>query len=408
MKQNSRLSRVDIQVTCLISILIILSITCVYLFNYSYSYGDMLNSLENQCTAIYNYLDDITKDEDFELINSREDFSTEEYISLKEELEQIREITGVRYLYTGKKNSDGVYVYLVDGLDSSAEDFRYPGDPIEEEVWADMEKALHGNIVLPNQILETSWGEVFVCYFPIHFKDGSVAGVLGIEIDASHQYRTYRIIRIGTVIIGIVLWLLSVLVSVILFRRISNPYYKDILNTDFLTHCKNRNAFEIDMNNMIQSNRQKNKMILSFDLNGLKKVNDTLGHQEGDEYIKTSARIIAECIGENGILYRTGGDEFFAWMNYLGEENAEAILENIFQQMEKENQSEKYHFELSLAAGYAAYDENLDKDLFDTYKRADMKMYDEKRKHYEEKSDAEQTPTNEDPEQQTIDEQLMG
>lgn len=391
MKNKNRFSRVDLQVSILISVLSALTIICIYLFNYSYSYRDMLNTLEDQCRGIYVYVESIIKKDTFHAINDKQDNMTPTYLSLKYELEKARKITNVRYLYTAKKNDDGNFIYLVDGLDSSAEDFRNPGDIIEKEIWPDMEKALAGEIVFPKKILNTSWGNVFVSYFPIHNLDGEVEGVLGIEFDATHQYNTFRLLRMGTPIIGIFLWICSVVVSIFMFRKVSNPYFKDAINTDFLTHCKNRNAFETDINNIIHTQHQENYVLFSFDLNGLKQVNDSLGHLKGDEYIKIASRMIAEEMSEDVITYRSGGDEFAAWSKSLSFEEAQTLLKKLEDRFQKENSNGKYSYNLSISAGCAIFNYMTDRDLFDTFKRADMKMYEQKRKHYSDLSQLEKT-----------------
>lgn len=53
-----------------------------------------------------------------------------------------------------------------------------------------MKKAMENQVVLPKDINHTSWGNVFIAYFPMHDED-EVVGVLGIEFDASSQYRTF-------------------------------------------------------------------------------------------------------------------------------------------------------------------------------------------------------------------------
>ena len=49
---------------------------------------------------------------------------------------------------------------------------------------------------------------------------------------------------------------------------------------------------------------------MSLDLNYLKKVNDTFGHEEGDRYIQNAANILETAVGENGETFGIGGDEF--------------------------------------------------------------------------------------------------
>ena len=106
-------------------------------------------------------------------------------------------------------------------------------------------------------------------YYPIH-DEGKVVGVLGIEFDASHQFEAFKQIRIITPLIAIMASLIATIIAVLSFRRISNPRFKDMANTDYLTNLHNRNAFEIDFENL--STHKHNTGIIITDLNDLKKI----------------------------------------------------------------------------------------------------------------------------------------
>ena len=88
----------------------------------------------------------------------------EEYRELKKMFENIKSVTGVRYLYTAKQADTGEYIYLVDGLPSENEDFRRVGDLIEPEIIPDIERAYQNEIVLPEEIKDTSWGNICLLY----------------------------------------------------------------------------------------------------------------------------------------------------------------------------------------------------------------------------------------------------
>ena len=87
------------------------------------------------------------------------------YQELKERMEEIRDIGDLRYLYTAKRNDEGTLVYVVGGLPEDADDFRYPGDAIEPEIQSEWERALSGETVLPEKILDTDWGNIFIAYY---------------------------------------------------------------------------------------------------------------------------------------------------------------------------------------------------------------------------------------------------
>lgn len=95
-------------------------------------------------------------------------------------------------------------------------------------------------------------------------------------------------------------------------------------NTDELTGLLNRHAYEEAVAEFNDKVIESNFVYISLDVNGLKIVNDTLGHSAGDELIVGAAECMKRCIGPYGKLYRTGGDEFAAII-YASENELEAI-----------------------------------------------------------------------------------
>ena len=57
-------------------------------------------------------------------------------------------------------------------------------DAIEPEIQSELERALSGETVLPEKILDTDWGNIFIAYYPLHNESGEVVGALGIEVAA--------------------------------------------------------------------------------------------------------------------------------------------------------------------------------------------------------------------------------
>ena len=179
----------------------------------------------------------------FDLVRTREDMEGDVYKQAHEAFQRIREISGVRYLYTAKMNEDGEFVYLIDCLDQSEPDFRYPGDLIEHEIYPDMQRALDGQKVLPDRIKDTEWGKIFITYMPIY--DGEqVLGVVGIEFEAGHQYDTYRSLRLLLPLFYPAVQPLGpVSPPDCCSGAYPTPFYRDMSNTDYLDpDLKNRNA----------------------------------------------------------------------------------------------------------------------------------------------------------------------
>ena len=118
----------------LVTLLVALFISCyTFILQRNYS-NDTLNAeIERDVTcsdAIHKVVSSKLSRDDFTTINSAADKQTERYQELQQSLNEIRSLNSTRYLYTAKRDSNGRLVYLVDGLDPDAEDFRNPGDYI--------------------------------------------------------------------------------------------------------------------------------------------------------------------------------------------------------------------------------------------------------------------------------------
>ena len=94
---------------------------------------------------------------------------------------------------------------------------------------------------------------------------------------------------------------------------------------DRLTGLYNRNFFETELRRLDSNSKKPSIGIIMLDLNGLKLVNDTYGHQTGDEMLKLTARIIEDTCRKEDIVARWGGDEFVI----LFPETDEDALEDI-------------------------------------------------------------------------------
>lgn len=372
-----KLQRVDIQVSIFMAIVVLISSLAVYLVSYQITYNDMLSSLRERVVNLHSYLEkDLDRATFFE-INTKEDMQKPMYQKTKVFMENLRNVTGMMYLYTAKKTDDGRLIYIIDGL-SEKEDFRYPGDPIEPEIHSAMQRALNNEIVLPSNIENTEWGKIFITYFPFHDANGNVIGVLGMEIAANSQYDTYRMLRLATPISILFFCLVSFFFSARFFRRISNPTTQDLVSTDQLTRLKSRNAFELELNNMRYQN-QANCAVIVVDLDNLKKVNDNFGHAAGDVYIKQAATTVRNCLKKGFIAYRTGGDEFAIVALNATEELVRQYVEDISYVFDKIKPD--LDINLSMSIGWAIFDAEHDKNISDTYTRADAEMYANKRKY---------------------------
>lgn len=382
-KPKARFRRVDIQVCILTACIVIVSCSIVFAFTYSLTYRSMLDDLIKRTVSIHEYLDDTLDKDAFVNISVRNDMSKSSYEDMHGLLSRVKDSTGVMYLYTATQNAKGEYIYLIDGLPLSASDFRYPGDLIEPEIIPDIERAMDGELVLPNRIKSTEWGKIFISYLPIHNEDSSeVVGVIGIEFLAEEQYYTYSLIRIVTPLVMLLSCLICTFIAFKVFKRISNPTYKDLANTDSLTGLKNRSSYDTDLKNIENSSIIKDIGFISIDLNNLKLVNDHLGHAAGDEYISCVAASLAKANTGNHAIYRIGGDEFVVLTNSSTVSEMCDFIDQASRHFEKTRPN--WDIPISFSAGAALYDCKLDSDWHDTFSRADRNMYTQKKEFHNE------------------------
>ncbi len=159
--------------------------------------------------------------DDFISINSESDKSSYRYITMQNRMNEIRNMTSARYLYTAKKDADGELVYIIDGLDTSASDFRNPGDKIEDEMIPYIEKALNGESVISQDIVDTDWGHIFTACYPVRDQDDEVIGALCVEMDMEYMYSYFQANQTNSRTITIITIVVAVVLIVIYYNVIS-------------------------------------------------------------------------------------------------------------------------------------------------------------------------------------------
>ncbi|MBQ2184245.1 MAG: GGDEF domain-containing protein, partial [Lachnospiraceae bacterium] len=156
-----------------------------------------------------------------------------------------------------------------------------------------------------------------------------------------------------------------------------------LMQTDALTHLKNRNAFENAkalMKTRYLSGDMNDFSVVMFDLNDLKKINDEYGHGVGDIYIKNSSVLICNTF-KHSPVYRIGGDEFVAIVKNSDYTERYALLQRFEAEINKLSQEDVPPVKrVSIAFGMADYSEIEDDNLESIFKKADDRMYDKKRR----------------------------
>ncbi len=179
------------------------------------------------------------------------------------------------------------------------------------------------------------------------------------------------------VLIGIISGIVGFLVYVNRKTYLKIKYYSEF---DTLTKTYNRRAGYAKLSELFPAEERRNFLVsLCFiDINGLKEVNDTLGHKMGDELIKSVADIIKKTIREQDFLVRLGGDEFLIVFNGNGIDNSEQIWDRIVKEYEHINQNEDRAYLISVSHGVVEFDNKHKSHIDDLISVADEKMYKEK------------------------------
>ncbi|MGL4338102.1 MAG: diguanylate cyclase domain-containing protein, partial [Turicibacter sp.] len=141
--------------------------------------------------------------------------------------------------------------------------------------------------------------------------------------------------------------------------------------TDILTGVYNRTCFEEKIKEFQQESCLPIGVIMG-DVNGLKLVNDTLGHLEGDRLLISISSVLMRVFGNKGDIFRWGGDEFVILVPNTDNQKCEEFVEEIKRQCKLESGSDL--IELSISLGVAIYTD-VEMDIFDALKEAEEKVY---------------------------------
>jgi len=150
---------------------------------------------------------------------------------------------------------------------------------------------------------------------------------------------------------------------------------------DDLTGLYNRRGFfALSQQQLKMAERTKQKVLLFFaDLDNMKQINDTVGHQEGDNALVDITAVLKETFRKSDIISRVGGDEF-AVLAIDTTDETEAVLANRLQgALEACNRLRTGKHSLSLSTGVARFDPETPSSLDELMTRADRLMYEQKR-----------------------------
>lgn len=161
-------------------------------------------------------------------------------------------------------------------------------------------------------------------------------------------------------------------------RRLMEEQLRYLSMHDALTGLYNRSYFSLETSHLEKQSRRSIALIIS-DIDGLKLVNDTLGHEAGDALLIKAARILKNSLRDFDFVARIGGDEFAAILCDCDEAGVKSAVKRLKDNIAAIN-SQNPGIPLSLSLGYAVR-LGSSKSLDELFKEADDNMYLEKHQH---------------------------
>lgn len=306
-------------------------------------------------------------------------FLTDVYANVEfERCNTMQEMFQTAFKYSHIFQYDYMYVFLCDRQDE-VEELRADEEYTEHVIltaifergkgyWEKNEKFCRKDI-LPEQYRK---GDGIIYAYPIHYRN-SCMGYLVIQTSDIESLREYFIA-----------WLL-VFSSYIDKMRVYSEN-NDLMQIrqqsmlDPLTGLYNRREFEniLQKNFNHNMNKKKTFYIISCDMDGLKKINDTYGHMEGDYAIVTMANILKKIESDTVSSARIGGDEFQICYTTSDRMRVEALVNKIRDEIEEANKSIDKPYKLSASMGYAVCEGR--EQLVRCINEADINMYRDKAK----------------------------
>ena len=164
-------------------------------------------------------------------------------------------------------------------------------------------------------------------------------------------------------------------------RKRAEAALQSVSLVDELTGLYNRRGFLAVAEQYIATVQRGGKglIVLYADLDGLKQINDTLGHMEGDRALMKTAEILRDTFRAADIIARLGGDEFTVLATVAQDENSDVLVSRLQEKLSKYNALGMCSYNLSISVGVAHFDAQETRSIEELLVRADKAMYEDKR-----------------------------
>jgi diguanylate cyclase (GGDEF)-like protein len=229
------------------------------------------------------------------------------------------------------------------------------------------------------------------CHAAQGYKEGDIRGGISVSIPMEPLRAIERSRRVELTFAHGFLWMMGLFGIVSGTRhlrsqtRLREKLEGELISlsiTDPLTGLHNRRGF-ITLAGQQLKLSDRNKRCVQFyfaDMDGLKWINDTLGHEEGDKALIEAATVFKETFRTSDIIARLGGDEYAALAVDITEAHSEIFTARLQSLIDTQNNQKSRRYKLSISVGSSYYDPENPCSLDELMARADRLMYEQKQK----------------------------
>lgn len=297
------------------------------------------------------------------------------YAKMQKVFRDIREKTGVKFLYCGKRISENQMVYLFDGEEPDSELFSPLGstDNLDEMEQLFYQTKISGYTPI---IDNSEWGELLTGMTPIlDPATGEAVAHIGADVSVESVYTSLRSAKNAIMVNAFVIIAIT---SLILYRLLCMSSL--FTETDYLTGLHSKGYQDRFLKQLIKKSTNSGKAfpLIMIDFDDFKLINDKYGHHFGDTVLRSVSEIIKICTRSVDCCARYGGDEFVIILPEADLEYATLVC----QWLQKEVSNLKLRSEndivpVSISIGIALWKTGMNPEQI--LDRADKALYHSKR-----------------------------
>lgn len=339
-----------------------------------------------------------TKDEAVRIANFFSTFVASESQELKKETLPKELLTRLGY-FRGDGHLTKMKIYAPSGEVLYSTEADEVGQVNQEQYFRQIEATRTGRTeivpensrTLENEVVAS---DVIETYVPI-LRQGRLIGVFELYHNVSKErkdlnrlfHRSYGTLFVMALCLMFLVLLSSVQTHRGLKEREKTEERLRLLSlTDDLTGLYNRRGFLAlaEQQTRVAMRDRKPMLVVSADLDGLKAINDTFGHKEGDAAIVETAHVLRECFRKSDLIARLGGDEFAVLLTGgEAEFDRDQLSSRLQAIVDRHNEVNDWPYRISVSAGFAYFDAAGRHTFEDLLHEADKMMYEQKRQRKE-------------------------